>query len=295
MPVHRFFFLVLLCAGIGIAGPIQAQPYERTVRDTVALTPGSVSVDNEEGSITVSTWDRDAVAYEVQIVSGQAAEIIENTVIEADKFNQQFSLASNFDDVEARWSFGPEMFGYGVSHPEVHYTLTIPRTAALSVDDTESTVEIAGVAAPLRIETLDSEVQVRKQRGPVRVDANEGTVSLSDMEGDLKVDTHEGTVQATGLRGRLMLDTHGGRADVAIDSLAAVEVDTHEGDVTLTMPPDAGFDLSTDLGDGARLQGPADLASFRDDEEDDYTGAVRGGGPLVHLTSHEGEITLRTP
>jgi DUF4097 and DUF4098 domain-containing protein YvlB len=295
MSEYRLSFLVLLCAAIGIAGPLQAQPHERTVRDTVALTPGSVSVDNEEGSITVSTWDRDAVAYEVRIVSGQAAEIVENTVIEADKFNQQLSLVSNFDDVEARWSFGPEMFGYGVSHPEVHYTLTVPRTAELSVDDTESTVEIEGMAAPLRIETMDSEVRVREQRGPVRVDAHEGTVSLSDVEGDLKVDTHEGTVRATGLRGRLMLDTHEGEATIGIDSLAAVEVDTHEGNVTLTMPSEAGFDLSTDLGEDARLRGPADLSSLRDDEEDDYTGAVRGGGPLVHLTSHEGEITLRTP
>ena len=295
MPVYRLFFLVLLCAGIGIAGPLQAQPYERTVRDTVAFTPGSVSVDSKKGSITVSTWDRDIFAYEARIVSGQGPEIVENTVIEADKFNQQFSLVTNLDNLEAGWSFGPELFGYGVSHPEVHYTLTVPRRAELSVDDTESTIEIDGLAAPLRVETLESDVQVRNQRGPVRVDAHEGMVSLTDVQGDLKVDTHEGTVQVTGLRGRLMLDTHEGESEVAIDSLAAVEVDTHEGDVTLTMPPGASFDLSTDLGDDARLRGPTDLSSLREDEENDYAGAVRGGGPLVHLSSHEGEITLRTP
>lgn len=295
MPVQRLSVLVLLCAVIGVAAPAQAQPYERTVRDTVALTPGSVSVDSEEGSITVSTWTRDAVAYKARIVSGQGAEIVENTVIEADTFNQQLSLVTNLDNLEPSWSFGPELFGYGVSHPEVHYILTVPRTAELSVDDTESTIEIAGLAAPLRVETLDSEVRVQEQEGPVQVDAHEGTVSLTDVQGDVKVDTHEGTVRATGLRGRLLLETHEGEAEVGIDSLAAVEVDTHEGDVTLTMPADAGFDLSTDLGDDAQLRGPADLTSLRDDEENDYTGAVRGGGPLVQLTSHEGEITLRTP
>ena len=280
---------------IGAAVPLHAQPHERIVRDTVALTPGGVSVENEEGSVTVTTWSRNAVAYEARIVSKQSPDYVENTVIEVESFNQELSLTSNFDDLEPQWSFGPELFGYGVSSPEVHYTLTVPRTAELSVDDTESTIEVTGLAAALQLETLDSEVRVREQRGPVRVDANEGVVSLTDVRGDIKVDTHEGTVRAKGLRGRLMLDTHEGEADIAIDSLATVEVETHEGSVTLTMPADAGFDLSTDLGEDARLGGTLDLSSLRDDEKGDYDGAVRGGGPLVRLSSHEGEIVLQTP
>jgi DUF4097 and DUF4098 domain-containing protein YvlB len=286
----------------GAAASLQAQPYERTVRDTVALTPGSVSIDNEEGSITVTTWDRDAVAYEARIVSEQAPEIVENTLIEAETFNQQLSLVSSFDELEGRWSFGPEIYGYGVSHPKVHYTLTIPRTAVLTVDDTESTIKVTGLAAAVHLETLDSEVRVREHRGPVRVDANEGAVALTDVQGDLKVDTHEGTVRATGLRGRLMLDTHEGEADIAIDSLATVNVETHEGTVALTVPRDAGFDLSTDLGEEARFEGRVDSAWFgeengfgEEDEDEDYSGAVRGGGPLVRLSSHEGEIILQTP
>jgi DUF4097 and DUF4098 domain-containing protein YvlB len=299
---RSLFFALTFFVLAGAAAPLQAQPHERTVRDTVALTPGSVSIDNEEGSITVTTWDRDAVAYEARIVSEQAPEIVENTLIEAETFNQQLSLVSDFDDLEARWSFGPEIYGYGVAHPDVHYTLTLPRTAALTVDDTESTIEITGLAAALQLETLDSEVRVREHRGPVRVDANEGTVVLTDVQGDLKVDTHEGTVRATGLRGRLMLDTHEGEADIAIDSLAAVNVDTHEGAVALTVPRDAGFDLSTDLGEDARFEGRIDAAlpgaedEFdEEDEDDDHNGVVRDGGPLVRLSSHEGEIVLQTP
>ena len=286
--------VLLIGATSAHQAPVHAQPHERTVRDTVGLTPGGVSVDNEEGSIRVSTWNRNAVAYEARIVSEQAADYVEDTVIEVDTFSQHLSLESTFDDLESRWTFGPEMIGYGVSKPAVHYTLTIPRTAEMAIDGTESTIEVTGLRAPLQVETEDGTVQVDDQRGTTRIDTHEGTVSIADMQGDLTVDTHEGTATVDGLRGRLLLDTHEGEADVTVDSLAAVQVDTHEGEVTLRLPRDAGFDLSTDLGNDAEVRGALDLDALRD-EDGNYQGAFRGGGPLVRLTSHEGTIVLESP
>jgi hypothetical protein len=278
----------------GLTVSLHAQPYERTVRDTVALAPGGVSVENQEGSIKVATWTRNAVAYEARIVSEQAADYVDDTVIEVDTLSQHLSLESTFDDLESRWTFGPEMIGYGVSEPAVHYTLTVPRTAELAIEGTESTIEVTGLRATLQVETEDGTVQVDDQRGTMRIDAHEGPVSITDMQGDLTVDTHEGTATVDGLRGRLLLDTHEGEADVSVDSLAAVQVDTHEGEVALRFPPDAGFDLSTDLGDDARVRGGFDLDALRD-EDGNYHGSLRGGGPLVRLTSHEGTITFDTP
>lgn len=275
-------------------GPLQAQPYERTVRDTVSMTPGSVTVENEEGSVTVDTWPREAVGYEARIVSEQSADFVEDTVIEVDTLSQHFSLESTYDDLEAQWAFGPEMIGYGVSEPAVHYTLTIPRTAELAIDDTESTIEVTGLWAPLQVETEDGTIQVNDQRGAARIDTHEGAVSVADMQGDLTVNTHEATATVEGLRGRLLLDTHEGEADVTVDSLVAIQVDTHEGAVTLRLPRDAGFDLSTDLGDDAQVRGALALDVLRD-EDGNYHGSLRGGGPLVRLTSHEGTITLDSP
>jgi hypothetical protein len=81
---RSLLFALALFVLAGAAVPLHAQTHERTVRDTVALTPGSVSVDNEEGSITVTTGDRDAVVHEDRIVLEQAPEIVDNTKIEAE-------------------------------------------------------------------------------------------------------------------------------------------------------------------------------------------------------------------
>jgi DUF4097 and DUF4098 domain-containing protein YvlB len=289
---HRLALFLCLLVATGLAAPLHAQPYERTVRDTVTFSPESVSVENHGGSIRVTTWERDAVAYEARIVSGQSKQFVADTRIEADRFNDRFSLTSDFENLEAQWSLGPKIYGYGKSRPDVHYTLTVPGTSRLSVEDEESEIKVAGLRAALQIDTDEGDVQVSENRGAVQVDTHEGSVSMRDVRGDLKLDTHEGEATVEGLRGRLLLDTHEGQAEVDIDSLGGVDATTHEGRVTLTLPGDAGFDLSTDFDEEADFQSDFALDSLRD-EEGNYQGAVQGGGPLVRIGTHEGTMTLR--
>lgn len=285
---------VLLCilAASGVGGSAQAQPYERTVQDTVSFAPKVVTVENRGGSIAVSTWTQDRVAYSARIVSRQGAGVVEDAAIDVDQFNQKLSLASNYDALEPRWSFGPEVYGYGVAHPDVHYTVRIPDSSALHVRDEDSDIQIDGLASALQVRTEEGTLRVSNQRGPVEIDAEEGTTSLTDVDGDLMVDTREGTLSVEALKGRLVLDTREGGAEVSIDSLAAVDVENHEGVVRLTVPADAGFDLATNIGGDAVLESPLSQESVRS-EGGDAHGSVQGGGPLVHLTSQEGKIILR--
>lgn len=288
--VLTFLMSVLLVSGVGRIA--HAQPYERTVRDTISFTPQTVSVENQGGSITVSTWSKDRVAYKARIVSEQSDDVMEEVSIDVDQFNQELSLVSNVENVDARWAFGPEIFGYGVPSPEVHYTLTIPKTSDLTIQDQESDIEISGLAAALSVRTEEGSLRVSNQKGPVQIDSQEGATSLTNVRGDLHVDTREGTLSVEALRGQLLLDTYEGRAEVSIDSLGAADVENHEGIVTLNLPSDAGFDLATDLGEDAVLESAAGMDSYRT-EEGNYHGSLQGGGPLFHLTSQEGRIVLR--
>lgn len=285
-------FVLGLCFALGLTS-LHAQPHERTVRDTVSLKSGSVSVENEEGSMTVSTWSRDAVAYEVRIESKQDKAFVENTVIDVEARTHHLELESNFDDLEARWSFGPEIYGYGVSHPAVHYTLTVPEAAEVSLMGEDAEIDVTGLRAPLQVEMDEGAARVANQRGATRIDADDGSVTVTDVRGDLEIDIHEGTAMVNELRGRFLLGMEEGQADVTVDSLEGAQIDTEEARVTLSVPAGDGFDLSTDFGDDARLEGNFEIASLQDEEEN-YHGALRGGGPLLRLTSREGNIILRS-
>ncbi|PSQ75671.1 MAG: hypothetical protein BRD35_08435 [Bacteroidetes bacterium QH_7_62_13] len=292
--MQKQFLTLTIGLVLAIGGsPLHAQPHERTVRDTVSVGDGPVSIDNREGSITVSTWGRDEVAYRARIVSEQVEEAVQQTRVDIDRSGGGLSLTTNYDDVEGQWTFGPRAFGYVKTDPPVHYTIRMPESVALQVDDHESDIDVSGLSDAVRIDTHEGDTRITDHSGRAEVSSHEGQTVLREMTGNLIVETHEGAVTVDGLSGRLDLETHDGRADVRIDALKEIVADTHEGVVTLSVPASSGFDLSTDLGNEATLEESIDLSSARRGEND-YRGSVRGGGPLLRLTSHEGRITLRS-
>ena len=290
----RLLIAVLtFCVWMGMNPGIQAQPFERTTRDTISFSSGTVSIENGEGSIRLSTWDRSAIAYEVRLVSEQSAQIVDDARIDVDVFQETLSMTPNFENVEPEWSFGPEIFGYGVSYPEVNVRMRLPAGIPVEVEGHESTVKAVGLQGRLDIETEEGDVVVEKHRGTVQIDADEGAVSLVDARGSLHVDAHEAPVTGDALRGRLRLDLHEGTADLRIDSLDAVGIETEDGPVTLALPDGAGFDLSADLDDDAVLRGDFNLRAFRSGEGE-INGPVGGGGPLLHIDAEDAAVTLRS-
>lgn len=321
LPLPRPLVFVLLLAG-GLASTTLAQNAARTVSDTVPLVRnGTVTVENHEGSVQVTPWDRDAVQYEAQIMPTDEDPDAEKVTIRVRQTANRLQLATEHEDgddeskvfgfSEDGWQWG------GIDIPAVHYTIKMPKTAALKIDDHESTIDVKGLQADVRIETHKGPISVTDHTGTVTIDSHESSISVTDQEGDvsigshegrmdlrriagrLKVDTHDGTLNAKKLEGGLRFESHDGTATVTFSALRGdVFVDTHDGDATLSLPPDTGFDLNTDLNDDADVSSDFDLAPIRTMEEDgddevSYRGDVNGGGPEIYLQSHDGHFTLR--
>ena len=282
--------VLTLLAVTGLA--VQAQPYERVVQDTVDGVPDRLAIDNEDGRVEVTTWARDSVAFKARIVSTNDPKPVEQTQIDVDRTGPAMSLATNYENVEPRWSWGPSIYGYGTTTPRVLYTVTVPRSTALAIEDQNSDIEVSGLEARLRIDTEEGRTAVSDQVGSVQVDTQEGTVILQTIEGDAIVDAEEGDLRMEGLSGSIDLETREGDASVQFAMFDGGAIDTEEGSVTIVLPPDQGADLSTDLGDEATFNSPMDLSGIRGDGGD-YNGAIRGGGPLLQIESEEGSITLR--
>ena len=298
MSTTRIIPLLLSLLVLGLltpAAPAAAQA--QRISDTVALDPdGSVSIDNHEGSITVTTWDRDAVQYTVDIDAPDGSDQLRNTEIEVDHSSRSLRLATTHrdrddDDSWFTWNNGGDI-------PNVHYTIQMPRTARLTIDDHESDIEVTGLQAELRIDTHEGPIRIAEQQGAVTIDSHESEMDLTNVVGALTIDTHEGDLTVDNLRGALEIDAHDSSADVTFAALTDdIEIDTHDGRFTLTVPGDVGFTLRTDFSDDADLDSDFDIASLRitddDDDEVNYRGAFNGGGPRIDLESHDGRFTLR--
>jgi len=299
-----------------------AQAPARTVSDTVPLNAeGEVTVDNHEGSITVTTWTRDRVRYEAEIMPTDEDPDAEKVTIQTRSRADRLRLATDHeegDDESKVFGFDEDGFRWGgINMPAVHYTITMPEAATLTIDDHESTIDVTGLAGLLRVETHEGRISVAEQQADVRIDSHESPISIADQAGDVRIDTHEGRMDLRRMTGHLTVDTHDGMlaaeamdggvrfeshdgsAEVAFKTLShAVFADTHDGDVTLTLPADAGFDLNADFDDDTDLVSDFDLQSIRtsgaDDDAANYRGGVNGGGPLIRLETNDGDVGLRS-
>jgi hypothetical protein len=302
---------------LGGGAPAVAQ--DRTTSGTAALdAEGTVVVDNHEGWITIETWDRNEVKYEAVVRPEDDAEHPEATVVRVDRDDDRFGIRTEYDEDEETGDDG-SFWSNSQNIMPVEYTLTVPRTASVEVDDHESDIEVTGVGGPVDLDTHDGRIALTDQSGDADIESHDGPIRVENQSGALTVDTHDSDVrlrsvssrveidahdsdiEAEGLGGGLEVDTHGGNGRFAFDELTGdVEIDTHDSDFTLLVPAGAGFDLRTDFDDeDADLRADFDLAPYRisegdDDDEVNYAGSVNGGGPRFSLSAHDGDFEIRT-
>ncbi|HEU5021097.1 MAG TPA: DUF4097 family beta strand repeat-containing protein [Bryobacteraceae bacterium] len=241
--------LLMTCAILGAAD-------SRTVDKTLPLAAaGSVTIDSHNGSITVNTWDRPEIQVHAVIEMNSGFPFSEAS---RRRFNEtRVDIGGTGDSVRIKSEY-PEHDGLDGSNPDIHYTISAPRTARWNIRTHNSRVEVHNLHAAL------------------------------------SVSTHNGEIDISGLAGALDLDTHNGNAKVQFTSLTtASTVDTHNGDVELTMPAASRFTLQTSSHNGRVQSDFAVTTRSIGRRGSHFDGTVNGGGPTLRLTTHNGNFHLR--
>jgi hypothetical protein len=252
-------------------GSVSAQMASKEVHRTIALDrDGQVSIETYKGSVHVNAWDRAEAEITARIVADEAcgdskyqAEVVKDTEVRISGEGRSLSLRSDYDRLEGfhTWSFWP--FGSCSARPFVHYTISMPATARLELKDYKSDISIAGLGSEIRLSTYKGEVR------------------LTGLGGALRLDTYKGDVKAA-------------FAKMSGDS----SFETHKGEIEITMPKDARFALSADVGRHGRLHSDfpvtTTLARRSRSRDERVEGAVNGGGPSLRLSTSNGSFRLRS-
>ena len=111
----------------------------------------------------------------------------------------------------------------------------------------------------------------------------------------LTIRDHRSETDVRGLAGALDLETHRGTVRVAFAAFTAnSRVETHRGTVELLLPRDSRFNLETNLDRKASIDSDFQvLARISGSRGRVLEGAVNGGGPVLRLSTHRGQIHLR--
>jgi DUF4097 and DUF4098 domain-containing protein YvlB len=257
---------------------------------TIAVERGQrLEVNAHSGDIVVRAWSRNAVRVK--------AKLEPRARLAVDHSSATVSVHTT-----------------GSRSGQADYDITIPSWMAVSLHGVNTGMTVDAVQAAIRAETVNGDIAVKGGDGLVSLNTVEGSVTLDGAKGridvesvnaDVTVKNSEGEVRAETVNGGITLtavradgvDANTVNGDVFYDgpirSTGRYRLVTHNGDVTITVPPgtDARVSVSTFQGD-FESDFPVTLTERRGKRFDFTLGR---GGAAVDLESFQGTIRLVRP
>jgi DUF4097 and DUF4098 domain-containing protein YvlB len=111
-------------------------------------------------------------------------------------------------------------------------------------------------------------------------------------KGDVDASAASGAVTVAGVDGAARVSSASGSVSVTGRPSGAWSIHSASGSVRLSLPADAAFDLDARSNSGG-VDTSHPVTMTGSIEKHTVRGTVRGGGPLVEVTSASGEITIR--
>jgi hypothetical protein len=252
----------------GSAAPSSAEAVKEVHRTVPLDANGSLTIKTYKGSVTVATGTAPEVRIDARIEpDGDGADQprkVQETRVEVSGRGGAVTVQSDYDDVKRHEHhfFFPFLHDDDGTLPFVRYTITMPKTARLVVEDYKSDVDVRGLSADLRIETY---------KGKVHVDGLEGAARLTTYKGEMRV----GLVKMGG----------------------DLRLSTYKGTFVLDLPRASRFELDADTGRRGSVESDFSIESssyaHRRWGGEHVRTRVNGGGPLVSFETYKGTLRLR--
>lgn len=249
-----------------------------------------VAVRLDEGSIEVTATDSPRIELEIvkraRAFDRDGARSLLSVIRSEALFEE--------DTLSIRSSRGPRSeisFGGSLG---TDINLRVPREVDLDLHTLDGTIDVRGVRGTVRAESEDGRIRVRGVGGTVKLRASNGPISGSDLEGDFDVSTDDGRIELDGDFGALDVVTSDGDIRISVDATTASfgnwTIRTSDGSIELALPASLSAQLAVTVVDG-RIENRLGRFEGRQSPRG-VEGALGEGGPLILVTTMDGDITL---
>lgn len=177
----RTAFVLTFCAMLISASAAQAsdrRDYTEEFHQTYALTAdGRVELDNINGDVHISTWDRNEVKVDAVKYAG-TKERLDEAKIEVNSGKDYVSISTRYPDHEHTFNWGSRNNPAGVE-----YTLTVPRTARLDeIKLINGSLDIAGVTGEVHASCVNGKLMARNLSGRAELSTVNGHLDAAFAE-----------------------------------------------------------------------------------------------------------------
>ena len=221
---------------------------------TYALTAdGRVALDNINGDVHISSWDRNEVKVDA-VKYADTKERLDEAKIEIDARASSLSLRTTYPEHDQNWTWGSR------NNPaSVEYTLTVPRAAHLD-----------------EIKLINGRLDVNGVSGEVNASCINGRLEAHNLAGRARLSTINGRLEAT-------FDQLAGHS---------VELDSVNGSVDLTIPSDSKAEIEASTVSGGINNDFGLHVNHHHFVGHDLRGELGSGGTRIKLANVNGRIEV---
>jgi DUF4097 and DUF4098 domain-containing protein YvlB len=244
----------LLVLAIGAHASEHRGAFTEEFHQTYPLTPdGRIELDNINGDVHISTWDRNEVKVDA-VKYADEKERLDEAKIEIDSGKDYLSIRTRYPDHDQNWNWGSH------NNPaSVDYTLTVPRTVRLD-----------------EIKLINGELDVSGVSGEVRASCINGRLEAHDLAGRAHLSTINGRLDAR--FSQLAANT--------------IELNSVNGSVELTIPSDSQAELEASTVSGAIDNDFGLHVNHHRFVGHDLRGELGNGGAHIRLSNVNGHIEI---
>ncbi len=238
-----------------------------TASTTVNTNHGDIHITSIKAPVTVTANHGD---IELSAITGPATAHINSggSSISAHSIDGGISIQGRAQDVTFTDITGPvSMSGefFGTTHLEhingaIHFH-TSRTDFQLSRLDGETEISGSGISADQAL-------------GPVVLTTSNRNVSLDRIAGDIAITNRNGTIDLT-----------------AAPTLGNLTLEDRNGSIRTTLPEKAGFSVQAGTTNG-NIDTELPLSAWSNGNGKNLNGTVGAGGPLVHITTTNGDISI---
>jgi hypothetical protein len=222
---------------------------------TYALTPdGRVEVDNINGDVHVSIWDRNEVKVDA-VKFADSKDRLDDARIEVDSSKEHLSIRTKYRDHDLTFNWGSHN-----NPPSVEYTLTVPRTVRLN-----------------EIKLINGSLDLTGVSGEVHASCINGRLEAHNLSGRAELSTINGHLEAK-------FDQLPG---------SSVELKSVNGSVELTIPSDSKAEIEASTVSGGIENDFGLHVNNHRFVGHDLRGELGSGGPRIKLEDVNGRIQIR--
>jgi DUF4097 and DUF4098 domain-containing protein YvlB len=246
--------------------------------------PVTLTVTTFDGSIEVTSWDRNEVRVEILRRASSDQQL---RALEVDARQEGGRIV-----VEGR---EPSRRGGAFDSSSVSFLVTTPRTSSLEARTGDGSVAARDLAGSTSVDTGDGSIRLERVEGDLRLRTGDGSVNVTAARGKVEVETGDGSVQVSGVLTELRARTGDGSVNVTADPGSAMQADwqieTGDGAVSLRLPAAFDADVDASSGDGGVHVDGIPSAADRD-ARNSVRGRLGRGGRTLRVQSGDGPIDV---